>query len=521
MAVFKFQAPIKRVKPTQQNPRAIVTGTKLEAQGHAAPTQLNTSEQGSSYAPPNTGPPVELVPQLTSAYQRSVTFAQMMNDMSVDVSVRAWKTPVLGAEYFVDPYGDDPLDAEVAQFVDNNLFGGMDQPFLLSLQDILHLCEDGYAVLEKVYENREWTPPIDASNNSKAGSQFRNTKVFTMLKALSFRPPTTLGDITYDNNGYLSQIIQNAIQGDQTTKEVKLTPDKLVVFTLNKKGGDITGKSLLRTAYPHWFYKGHFYKLDAIQKERHGIGVPRGKLLPGYTNADKEALRAALRNLRTNEESFIIQTPNVEIDFAELKGQLVNILESAEHHNSMVLLNVMAAFMGLGVNTQGGGGSRAVGSTQADMFMKSLKFIAQYICEVINQSVIPELVTYNYKTTNFPQLRVRNIGETQDLQRLGSGLASMIAQGGITMDLPTEQYFRKLFDIPAKQEGIENYPPPSKENINVQGNSPDTASGNGHSTDTQLVGAGTGSQKGDTGRSTNNPSDGGGNNGKPAIGNGP
>jgi hypothetical protein len=150
------------------------------------------------------------------------------------------------------------------------------------------------------------------------------------------------------------------------------------------------------------------------------------------------------------------------------------------------------------------------------MFMKSLKFIAQYICEVINQQVIPELVVYNYKVTNFPKLAVRNIGESQDLQRLATALASLIAQGAITMDLPTEQYFRKIFDIPAKQAGVENYPPPSKESIVVQGNAPDTTKSNGHSGTTTV---GTGSQKGDTGRATNNPSDGGGNQPKPPSGN--
>jgi phage gp29-like protein len=405
----------------------------------------------------------------------------MMNDMGVDVSTRAWKTPVLGAEFFVDPYSDDPLDVEVSQFIWSNLSGGLELPFLGAMQDILHMCEDGYSILEKVYENREWTPPNSAS------SSFRNTKTFTMLKHLGFRPATSMQDMDYDNNGKLTQVIQNAIQGDHSTKEVKLDATKLVVFTLNGKGSDITGKSILRTAYPHWYYKTHFYKLDAIQKERHGIGVPRGKLLPGYTKADKEALRTALRYLRTNEESFILETPNVEIDFAEVKGNLVNIIESAEHHNAMILLNVMAAFMSLGTQTQGGGGSRAVGSTQSDMFMKSLKFIAEYICQVINMEIVPELTVYNYKTTNFPQLKVRNIGETKDLQMLGSALANIIAQGGITMDLDTEQWMRRTFDMPAKQADEENYPPPTKENILLQGTAPPTAGGNGHSTDTSAT----------------------------------
>jgi hypothetical protein len=507
MARYRFQAPLKK---QPQTPRNVVTGTSLEATGHLQPD--TSPEQGSSYVAPTTNPPVEQVPELSSPYQRSVAYARMMNDSSVDVSVRAWKTPVLGAEFFVDPYSDDPLDSEIAEFIWSNLAGGLEQPLLESLQDILHMCEDGYSVVEKVYENREWTPPTNAASPdgtpAKTGGSFRNTKVFTMLKSLAFRPTTTINDIEYDNNGKLTQVTQGAIQADHSVKDVTIKEDKLLVFTLNKKGGDITGKSILRTAYPHWYYKTHFYKIDAIQKERHGIGVPRGKLLAGYSENDKIALRNMLRNLRTNEEAFIMQTPNVEIDFAELKGQLVNVIESAEHHSGMILLNVMASFLGLGVNTHGGSGSRAVGSTQSDMFMKSLKFIAEYICQVINMEVVPELVVYNYKTTNFPQLKVRGVGETRDLQMLASGLANLIAQGGITMDLPTEQWMRRTFDMPAKQQGVTEYAPPTKEVIQVTGQQPKTAGGNGQSPTTGVT-----SQKGNV--QPQNPTTGQGNVGKP------
>jgi hypothetical protein len=200
-----------------------------------------------------------------------------------------------------------------------------------------------------------------------------------------------------------------------------------------------------------------------------------------------ESLRNALRNLRTNEESFILQTPNVEIDFAEVPGQLVDVIKSAEHHNSMIMLNVMAAFIGLGTNVSGGGGSRAVGTTQSDMFMKSLKFIAEYICQIINMEIIPELVVYNYKTTNYPQLKVRNIGETRDLQSLASAFANLLAQNGITMDLDTEQAFRRLFDLPKKQAGEAAYPPPTRETVQLKGDYQPNGNGSGNGATAQDV----------------------------------
>jgi hypothetical protein len=381
----------------------------------------------------------------------------MMNDAGVDVSVRVMKTPVLGAEYYIEPYSDEPLDKTVAEFVHENLVRGMTAPFLNSLEDILHFCEDGFSVLEKVYENRVWSP-------SGKGA---NAKQYTMLKKLAARPAETISDIEYDDNGGPKEIIQNAIQADGKIIEKTLDISKIMVFSFNKRGGDLTGRSVLRTAYPHWYYKTHFYKLDAVQKERHGIGVPRGKVLAGAKDTDKQQLRTMLANLRSNEQAFIIQTPSVEVDFAELQGQPVDIISSAEHHNVMIMLNVMAQFMTLGLSSSASG-ARATASTGADMFMKSLKYVANYIAQVINMYLIPELVVWNFPTNNFPTLEVRNIGETRDLQMLGAALANLFAQDAITPDLDTEDWIRDTFDMPHKNPNAAPSMPVTRKSIMEQ-----------------------------------------------------
>ena len=445
---------------------ATKTGTTYQA-GKTALAQIPRpnldNEQGSSL-------PVriiEQVPQLVSPYQRTLAYAQMMTDAGVDSSVRAVKTPVLGADFYMEPYSEDPQDILVSQFINDNLFSGMSAPLLNSLEDILHFFEDGYSVIEKVYEMRPWSP---------SGPNFKgsNTKTYTMLKKLGARPASTVTEIDYDNNGGPTQALQTATQSDGTAKDVTLPIDKIMIFTFGKNGGDLTGKSILRTAYAHWYYKTHFYKIDAVQKERHGIGVPRGKLGPAATAADKAALRVMLRNLRTNEESFIIETPNVAVDFVELKGMTVDALESAGHHNMMIMMNILAAFLAQGSGPGGatGSGGRASGATGSDLFMKSLKFVANMICQTVNMYLVPELVVWNFPTTNFPQLKVRNIGETRDLQMLAAALGNLFSQDALTADDPTENWIREVFDMPAKQPGAPGQRIPSKEQILLQGTAP-------------------------------------------------
>lgn len=383
---------------------------------------------------------VEIVPELSSPYTRLITYKRMMNDAAVDVSMRAAKTPVLGADFFVEPASTSQQDLDAAEFIEANLFGGMAAPFLNSLEDILHMFEDGYSVIEKNYENRTWAP-------SRTGA---NGKMYTMLKSLAPRPISTIKDIAYDDNGHLDKLTQSAILADNSTSDKQLDHTKVLVFTFARNGSDLTGKSLLRTAYPHWYYKTHLYKIDAIQKERNSLGVPKGKLLPGYTQADVRILSQLLRNIRSNEEGFIMETPNVEITFEQVHGSLVNVLESSDHHNVMILMNVLAQFLSLGVG--GAGGGRATAASQTDIFMKSLRYIANYIVDIINMYLIPELIVWNFPTNRFPKLQVRNIGETKDLQSLASGLASLFSQEAITPDRDTENWIRRTFDMPFKRD---------------------------------------------------------------------
>jgi len=420
----------------------------------------------------------------------------MMNDAGVDVSMRAAKTPVLGADFYVDPYDAQDINLEIAEFIEDNLNEGMTSPFANALEDILHFFEDGYSVLEKVYELREWTPP----------GQGRNTKQYTMLKKLGVRPASTVSAIAYDDNGGPTQITQSAIRADRSVQDVTIDISKIMIFSNARKGGDLTGKSLLRTAYPHWYYKTHFYKIDAIQKERHSLGVPKGMLKPGYTQKDKEVLRNLLRNLRTNEEAFMVLVPNVDVEFAEIHGNLVDALKSAEHHNTMILLNVLAEFLSMGTGSAGSSGSRAAGAVQSDTYLKALRFVANYICDVVNMYLIPELVVWNYPTKSFPQLKVRNVGETRDLQMLGSAIANLVAQEALTMDTPTEDWIREVFDMPKKQPNAPGQRVPARENILLQGQAtPDIAGIPASAANTGTAAASAGSADGTGGNKSGGP----------------
>src|SRR4249919_1039653 len=183
------------------------SGTSLSAKG-SIPTPSNaTSELGSAT-------PITLrdvVPQLGTRQSAYMMYERMsMNDSAVDVSLRAGKAPVMGADFFVEPYDGDQENIEIADFVRFNLTEGMTVPFLTVLDDILRFFEFGHSMLEPVYELREWSPNRGGANRRK----------YTMLRKLATRHPTTIKEYLYDDNGGPAGVVQVAIDSTGKSKEV-------------------------------------------------------------------------------------------------------------------------------------------------------------------------------------------------------------------------------------------------------------------------------------------------------------
>jgi len=370
------------------------------------------------------------------------------DDVSVRVSLRAGKAPVLGADWYIEPFSDDPLDLAIAEFVQFSLFEGTTTPWVKTLEQVLKMFEYGSSVFETVWEMREWSP---AKANSAA-----NRKQYTMLKKLAARPSSTIQKFNYDDNGGPLSVDHTAVDGNGNVTTVTIPIEKLVIFTFDQDGGNLDGNSILRSAYRNWYYKDHLYKIDAIQKERHGIGIPDIELQPGFSDADKKTAHELGANLRTNERAYIVRTPHLKVGFAEVKGNLVDALQSAEHHDTMIMKNIMVHFLNLGTGTTGGGG-RATGATAMDMFLKSMRHIGFSICDCINLYLVPNLVAYNFPTDHFPKLRVRNIGETKDMQMWAAAMRNLIDVNAILVDDMTEQWIRQQMDMPKR---VTPFPPP-------------------------------------------------------------
>jgi hypothetical protein len=352
------------------------------------------------------------------------------SDAQVRATLRLVKTPVLSARWYVDPASQTSKDKRIAEFVENCLFKWQEISWPQLLSEILVMMDFGFSAFVK-----EWTEKRVSRGQTRV-----------VWKQLSPRHPLNVFNFFYTDSGepdYYTMGDPNAHYG-----LVEIPVSRSLVFSFDKEGGDFEGVSILRTAYQNWFYKQNLYKVDAIQKERHGIGIPLIYLPPGFTDDDKILADEIGRNLRTNEKAHVVLPFNWKIEMLKLEGNMTDALQSAEHHDLMIARNVLGQF----INSQAAGGN-ASSADQVVMFQKATRYIADVIRDVFNKWAIPELVDFNFSgIDSYPELRVRRIGDTQDWRTMSFAIRNFIGAGAVTPDEALEDWIRDEMDLPMRED---------------------------------------------------------------------
>lgn len=342
-------------------------------------------------------------------------------DGTVKGTLRAMKSPVLAARWFMEPEDNEKTsDVNAAEYVWKNLTH-MSISWPQVLIESLLMCEFGYYMFEIVWEEKI----VDGQKR-------------LWIKKLAPRHPMDVLTWIYDPNGGPAGVVMRPPTG-QPMDEVLIPIDKLLVFTFDREAGNIEGISVLRSAYKHWFYMEQLYKIDAIQKERHGIGIPIIKLPPGFSPLDKAAAENLGRNLRTNERAHVVLPPNWEIIFAKLEGHPVDCLASINVHKAAIRENILMGFLQADVTTT---------DQDQSLALKATRFIADIVCETFNLYLIPKIIENNFSRVGTPTLKARRIGEQNDWRTLSFAVRNLIGSGALVPDDKLEEMLRDEMDLP-------------------------------------------------------------------------
>ena len=357
------------------------------------------------------------------------TYREMKNDAIIRSSLKIAKTPILSARWFMEPASDEPLDIYISEFIWKNLTEWMSIGWPQFLVESLYMLDYGVYAFEKVFEIRD-VPGMDGAAPEQR----------VIWKKFAPRIPYEIEEFVYDDEGGPDLIKISTNNGP-----VDLPIAKALIFTYDKEAGDLWGTSLLRSAYKHWFFKEQLYKIDAIQKERHGIGIPVIKLPPNFTANDRVAAQRIGESLRTNERAHVVLPPGWEVMFLKLEGQRVDALQSAQHHAEKLYENVLGNFM---LNNNASNDA----DVQEHVFTRATRFTAEIIRDVLNKYAIQQLIDFNWTPeelpNGYPQLKVRRLGDERDWRVISFAARNLVGADIIKPDDRLEAWFREELDMP-------------------------------------------------------------------------
>jgi hypothetical protein len=358
------------------------------------------------------------------------------SDAQVAATLFACELPIRAASWEIKPASDERLDQEIAAFVRDNLFGGLEytspsgiktsQSWDDVLRNALLMLAFGASAHEEIYK-------ID-------GDRVRLARLAPRLPATFYRWITdTDGETLLGLNQYGYRL--------GACESVTVPTDRLAVFTFNQEGANFFGRSMLRPAYMHWYIKHQLYRIDAIAGERNGLGVPLIEQGEGSSKEDREAAADWVQKLAAHERTGLSLPAGWKFSLKGVEGNVRDLYNSIQHHNIEISRTALAFFMNLGQGARSSG-NRALADSQSDFFFLALQATADQIARTVSYTTIRQLVDFNWEgVRRYPEmtvanLRARNFSETFDL------LTRLAASGIVAPDPELAAYVRREMGLP-------------------------------------------------------------------------
>ena len=225
--------------------------------------------------------------------------------------------------------------------------------------------------------------------------------------------------------------------------------DRLVAYVNDQEGGNWIGRSYLRPLFKHFVRKDRLLRVDAINAERNGAGVPIAYAPPNATKDQMTALAKLAQSYRAGESAGGALPNGAELRFRSVEGTLPDVLASLRDDDEQMAAAFLAMFSKLGTTETG---SRALGQTLVDFFALAQEAVAKQYADTTNEHVIEDLIDVNYgMDETAPLLKF----ETETDKRYSvADMKALIDAGALTTDPQLEAHIRALGKLPKKPEEV-------------------------------------------------------------------
>lgn len=365
--------------------------------------------------------------------ERWTTFAKMETDAHVAGSVSGIVDPLKGAKWEIKPATDKPKDLEIAEFVSANLLRTNGEKYgreywcasswrAQRLPEILQMLWHGFSLFAKswrevngklVYDRIQWLEP---SSVDPRGWILDNSDNLVSVQR-TFRKP--------DSNAVLQEPIAAA---------------DLALYVWDMRGARYAGTPFVRAMYGPWMRKDFVLRQALIWAQKAGNPIPVG-FYPktGYNDRDIALFEQAVQMMRgtSPDHAFFAgplgddgQEPVMKYVGAD-SGEVDRMRGLIDGENAEIAHAGASKSQLLGETSSG---SRAVGGTQQDREMMTVKAAADVVCEWETHGVGPlpglieELVARNFANVrSMPELRVSNVAPGEAFQNFDELVAGVNA----------------------------------------------------------------------------------------------
>lgn len=297
------------------------------------------------------------------------TYDEMRHDDQVKSALSMKKDMVIGTGWQIKCENE-----EVKEFITRNLQGlnntGLEPSFEEMLRDILSAYDYGFSLGEVIYELGE-------------DNLYR-------VRSIKVRPPHSF-KFVLDEKGNVTEVQQSVSRGS----DLKFKPDLFLHFAYQMEFGNPYGVSDLKAAFTAWKIKKYGLRFYAKYLERFVSPIVHGAYDPSGGAVDSEKIYEVLNSL---QNSTVLVTPNtVAVEFIQPGKEGAEIYEKAINQLDLKIARaiLMPDLLGLS-GGQTSGGSFALGASQFQLFLGTIKKERELLAKKITQKVITPLVKANW-----------------------------------------------------------------------------------------------------------------------------
>ena len=355
---------------------------------------------------------------------------RMRSDGMVQAVITALRLPIMAAAWNVEPAGRDANAQKAADLVEHNLFELLGECWEAEVREQLNALVYGFHVSAINWEVRDGAVVLDDLTPIHPRTILQSSKRWEL-----------------DPQGRVLACWQYGSDGE-TFREERLPGDRILHLTTDAEYRNPEGRTILRGAYKHWHLKEHHYNADAIGSERSAVGTPWGTYPKDTSEEKQQAFYDSLAGIITDEAGALVTEEGYNVQNFSIQTKTYETFKSIQHHDAKIAQSVLAGFLTLG--QEGNGGAYALSSDLTDLFLLALEFYADYLCARFNRVIIPKLVGYNLATDQYPKLsatvaRQSAIALASILRQLTAGINPLV-----TPDEDLEDYIRELLQLPPR-----------------------------------------------------------------------